>query len=155
MSGFVLTKRENEVVKLTFNFERVLETIWQPAKEYDATDYVRPTRANGFEYEATHSGTAQSGVREPKWPTTAGNTVTDGSVTWTARAFSTNATDTISTRTVTADSGLTVDSSAIDARTVTATISGGTAPGMYDVVCQIVTAAGETLEEKAKIKVVE
>jgi hypothetical protein len=38
---------------------------------------------NGYYYECTTAGT--TGATEPTWPTTAGNTVVDGSVTWTCR----------------------------------------------------------------------
>jgi hypothetical protein len=39
--------------------------------------------ANGYFYEVTTAGT--TGATEPAWPTVVGNTVTDGTVTWTCR----------------------------------------------------------------------
>jgi hypothetical protein len=39
--------------------------------------------ANGYFYEVTTAGT--TGAAEPVWPTVVGNTVTDGTVTWTCR----------------------------------------------------------------------
>lgn len=39
---------------------------------------------SNFLYEAVQSGSATSGSTEPTWPTTAGNTVVDGGVTWEA-----------------------------------------------------------------------
>lgn len=44
---------------------------------------VSPSVFNGFFYEASEAGV--TGGAEPAWPTVAGATVTDGSVTWTAR----------------------------------------------------------------------
>lgn len=56
--------------------------------------------------------------------------------------------ETISTRTITAGSGITVDSSSItDTNTsVTVWLSGGTAGDSYDVTCQIVTSDSRTDE---------
>ena len=61
--------------------------------------------------------------------------------------------ETISTRTITADSGITVDSSSItDSNTsVTVWLSGGTAGAAYDVACLIVTSAGRELERTLKM----
>lgn len=42
--------------------------------------WVVPTTYNGFFYECTQTGT--TGGSEPTWPTTVGNTVTDGGVIW-------------------------------------------------------------------------
>lgn len=50
-----------------------------------AGDFRRPKKANGFEYEVTAGGQCES---EPDWPTTLGETVTTGSVTFTCRAIS-------------------------------------------------------------------
>lgn len=61
--------------------------------------------------------------------------------------------ETISTRTVTAESGITVDSSSItDTNTsVTVWLSGGTAGVNYDVTCRIVTSASRTDERTIEI----
>lgn len=44
---------------------------------------VKPTIANGFYYTCTTGGT--SGAVEPTWPVVNGNTVVDGTITWTAQ----------------------------------------------------------------------
>ncbi len=59
---------------------------WVTVKAYILRDYVQPvTPNNNFTYRCTTAGT--SGGTEPTWPTTAGGTVTDGTVVWTAEAF--------------------------------------------------------------------
>lgn len=62
--------------------------------------------------------------------------------------------ETISSKTVTADSGLTVDSSSItdSSTSVTVWLSGGTAGEDYAVTCRIVTSASRTDERSIVIK---
>lgn len=61
--------------------------------------------------------------------------------------------ETISTKTITASSGITVDSSALtDSNTsVTVWLSGGSAGSDYTVACKIVTSAGRTDERTITI----
>ena len=65
--------------------------------------------------------------------------------------------ETISSHTITAETGITVDSSELaDTNTsVIAWLSGGTAGTTYDVSCEIVTSAGRTDERTITISVVE
>lgn len=58
---------------------------WAATTAYSLGNFRRPTTVNGFRYEVTTAGT--SGGSEPTWPTTPGNTVVDGTVTWTCRAM--------------------------------------------------------------------
>lgn len=58
-------------------------SAWQASTAYSLGDAARPTTRNGKVYEVTTAGTSDNS--EPTWPTTAGNTVTDGSVVWTCR----------------------------------------------------------------------
>lgn len=62
--------------------------------------------------------------------------------------------ETISTRTVTADNGITVDSSSITDTntTVTVWLSGGTHGQDYTVACKIVTSASRTDERSITIQ---
>jgi hypothetical protein len=141
------TKTANEGITLEFEFARVLEYLWLPGQEYSVGDYVRPTVPNGFNYECTNAG--QSDNEEPDWSTTLTSprtTLTDGSVVWAVTDFGTSSTDTISTKSVTADTGLSATAAAQDGTKITSRITGGTAGNSYDVVCKIVTAAGDTYE---------
>ncbi len=54
--------------------------VWEASTAYGLGQKVVPTTLNGYVYECTVAGTSDSG--EPTWPTTIGNTVTDGTVTW-------------------------------------------------------------------------
>lgn len=57
---------------------------WAATTAYSLGAFRRPTTPNGFIYEVTTAGTSASA--QPSWPTTVGNTVGDGTVTWTCRA---------------------------------------------------------------------
>ena len=72
-----------------------------------------------------------------------------GSSDWLATA------ETISTKTITSTTGITVDSSSItDSNTsVTVWLSGGTAGADYDIACKIVTSASRTDERTITIMV--
>lgn len=63
--------------------------------------------------------------------------------------------ETISSTTVTAETGLTVDSNSITdtSTSVTVWLSGGTANTNYDVTCQIVTSASRTDDRTMTIRV--
>ena len=63
--------------------------------------------------------------------------------------------ETITDYTITADTGIAVDSSTEDAGKVTVWLSGGTAGENYKVACLITTSAGRTDERTIWIKVVE
>ncbi len=63
--------------------------------------------------------------------------------------------ETITDHTITADTGITADSSTEDAGKVTVWLSGGTAGINYKVACLITTSAGRTDERTIWIKVVD
>ena len=63
--------------------------------------------------------------------------------------------ETIANYTITADTGITDDSSTEDAGKVTVWLSGGTAGINYKVACLITTSAGRTDERTIWIKVVD
>lgn len=65
-------------------YEGIDPAAWAATTAYALGDAARPTTRNGYVYEVTTAGT--SAGAEPTWPTTPGNTVVDGTVTWTCRA---------------------------------------------------------------------
>jgi hypothetical protein len=56
--------------------------VWQASTTYALNATRRPTvvTSNGLRYRVTVAGT--SGATQPIWPTTVGNTIVDGTVTW-------------------------------------------------------------------------
>lgn len=81
---------EDDVLKIalmgtTYAFDAATHKAWDASAWVGSTAYsvdntVKPTVENGYIYRATVAGT--SGSSEPSWPTTIGNTVVDGGVTW-------------------------------------------------------------------------
>jgi hypothetical protein len=78
------------------------------------------------------------------------NTIIDRAVNW-VNWLATG--DSLATKTVTADSGLTVDSSAISGTSVTARLSGGTVGKDYNVLYRITTTLGESDDQTITIKI--
>lgn len=81
-------------VKQPDNYARIMGLItlaipagnWTPAKAYAIGDCVRPTAVlseSTLYYECTTPGTSAASMH--KWPTTPGNTCSDGTVAWTCR----------------------------------------------------------------------
>lgn len=69
----------------TYTFDETTHLAWDASDWVGSTAYtigdtVKPTTENGYIYKCTSAGTSDSS--EPSWPTTIGNTVTDGGVTW-------------------------------------------------------------------------
>lgn len=61
--------------------------------------------------------------------------------------------ETINAHTISVDDGLTLDSSSVDGTSVTAWLSGGTAPNRYKVACLVSTTGGRTDERTMTISV--
>jgi type IV pilus assembly protein PilY1 len=62
------------------NFINYPSSKWQATHIYSVNDIVTPTSGSTSEYVCITAGT--SGSTQPTWPTTAGSTVTDGTVVW-------------------------------------------------------------------------
>lgn len=63
--------------------ETLVADKWKASTTRSLNVIVYPTTSNGYQYQCTTAGT--SGTTEPTWPTTVGNTVTDGTITWTCQ----------------------------------------------------------------------
>lgn len=74
------------------------DPAWSANAVYVLGNYVEPTAENGYRYECTTVGLdtgngsvistrGLGGSSEPIWPTTVGDTVSDGLITWTCRAL--------------------------------------------------------------------
>jgi len=77
-----------EALPFQINWTHEFSNRWSANNGYAVASRVRPSKPElqtGFEYE---SGGGQSGPEEPSWPSTAGETVVDGSITWTCRTLS-------------------------------------------------------------------
>ena len=148
---FYFTKTETEIIKIKVDFRDAIEYRWSPSTAYDSGDYVRPSVGNGFEYECTTAG--QTNATEPSWPTTAGSTVTNGSVVWTARAFATNAADTISSANVEVPTGITAGTPSVDGTVIIVAVSGGENGNTYLISIEATTSAGELFEEKITVTI--
>lgn len=149
-----IEKTESEIIRLEFEFARALDRVWRPGREYSLSDFIRPSQPNGFEYEATVAG--QTNLREPQWPRSAGLTQSDGSVTWTARAPSTNSRDTIQSVAAQNPSGITFGTPTFTGTLVEVLVSGGTYSGDDHPTCylcsvEVTTDQGELIEEKFRI----
>lgn len=81
-------KRPTDVKDWAFNWAGETFRYFMLGGEYAAGTRIRPTVANGFEYEAGGNGQT-SAKKEPTWPTTLGATVVSGSITFTCVAIST------------------------------------------------------------------
>lgn len=72
--------------KLHISSPTISGNTWAAATAYVLRDYVQPTTPNNnFTYRCTTAGTSHAAT-EPTWPTTAGLTVNDNGVIWTAVA---------------------------------------------------------------------
>lgn len=148
-------KRPGETIDRIIDFRGELFQPWRAGVEYAQNAYARPTRPNGFDYQVTSSGTGRTSAAEPRWPTTAGVTVTDGSLTWTCRAPSTSSMDPLTgSATVTSPTGITVTHSSTDPLgDVRLRIAGGTAGKDYSVLVAATSSGGQVVQCEVIVQV--
>lgn len=119
-----------ETLDYSIEFAGHCARLREPDSDYSTGTRVRPARATGFQYNASTGG--RTGTTEPRWPTTVGGTVVDGSVTWTAEAVSTTSLRrTLISASWAGDTGLSVGTPSTSGTKSTALISGGTLGQRY------------------------
>jgi hypothetical protein len=122
-------------------------TGWNAGASIAATSIIRPTNTNqtGFLYQSGASA-GQTGALEPAWPKTAGGTVIDGSVTWTAVAPPAAGEDSIASATWTQanppDGLLTITGQATGSLVASAFLGQGTSGNVYTVNAVITMHSG-------------
>lgn len=108
--------------------------FWRANEDYDADEYVVPRASFGYALQAQAAG--RSGAREPRWKGSLGETIRDGSITWTIVAASAGGLNAASspTSSVSPSGELAVADIAIsESRKLTLTYTGGTAGTDYEV----------------------
>lgn len=70
-----------------FSIDDPIEMVapWKRQKSFGQNSLIKPTRGNGRYYTTSADGI--SGAQEPRWPSTPGATVIDGTIIWTAVAY--------------------------------------------------------------------
>lgn len=103
----VLDPAEQRIVEL--DWINSCRNEWRPDEDYQSAEAIRPNPGTGFAYTANANGT--SGSRQPRWPTTLGAVVPDGSLIWTCvAAYGGVGLNAISAPSATAPAGITASS---------------------------------------------
>jgi hypothetical protein len=134
------------------DFTARLTRWWEPRRDTSTSTRVRSRMRAGYEYECTTGG--QTGLKEPLWPTTVGQTVQEGSVTWTCRAISTaSLTSTVSGVVWTPDTGITSASPSLAGQVAISNLSGGSDGIDYEVKVAATLADGRVLVKRCILPV--
>lgn len=76
-------------VKIVFRASRIGSSAIPLYIDGFRWNHIAPSALANLIYEATQTGSGVSGTSEPVWPTVVGNTVADGTITWTCVAATT------------------------------------------------------------------
>jgi len=134
-------------------------SVWEANTVYGTEiTVVIPTVFNGFEYQVISNGISDA-VTEPVWPTTVGDTIEDGSVTFKAAHYTKYLanSDTIVASTWSATDSVTVSSEAYTADGQTQALIGPVPAGVeeFTITNHITTSTGEEDDRSLLIKVKE
>ena len=123
-------------------------------RPYTTGTFVRAPRHTGFYYECTTAGDTKA--HWPELPRAAAETVTDGSVVWTARHPNDATLPTISSVTwAVDDAALSVDSESVVGGLVFPVLSGGLAGVTYTVTATVTWSTGQVDDVSFYVEVVE
>lgn len=140
-------KRSFDEVPVEFDWHDFLIRQPERGRAFAVNDRVRlpRSRSTGLQYRCTTAGV--TGNKEPRWPTAAAGTVTDGTVVWTAEAIDANSLrTTILSEDFALDTGLTNGGESVVDLKYTVLVRGGTSGQSYNVKHQIVCVNGEDKE---------
>jgi hypothetical protein len=140
-------------VEATYSIDWSRELVTEAKRDQDFTlgAFARPHLGTGFYYEATTAG--RTAARYPRWPRSAGETVNDGSVVWTARAPSAATLPSVASATWTVPDGITLESQSEDGFFTHVTLSGGTDGESYELTCRMTDSNGVIREQSITIEV--
>lgn len=128
--------------------------ILQPLREmaFAASAVVQAQDDTGFYYECTTAG--RTGRNYPNaWPRADGETITDGSLVWTARHPSSASVPSVASAVWTVPSGITKDAQSELGALTHIVLSGGTDGVDYDILCRMTPTVGNIVEQTITIQV--
>lgn len=136
----------------SIDLHAVIVTDAARAQDFVVNSFVRPPFETGFYYEATTAG--RTSAHFPiRWPRTAGETVQDGSVVWTARHPSSSTLPSISAVSWTVPAGLTLDTQSEGAFLANVTLSGGVDGEDYEVTARVTMSDSRIVEQSIIVPV--
>ena len=137
----------NKLVYATDWTERIAN-LWTPGTLIAANSTIRVKPVTGFQYSSTAGGL--TGKTAPAWPTTIGQTVLDGSVTWVCAAVDTTSLlRTIASQVWTLDSGIAATGAIIAGNITSAMIDSTGAVDGTDYYARNVVTFSDGSEETA------
>lgn len=150
-------KRSDEAVSVSVDWHDFLANLRKVGAAVASGVIIRLSRARatGLQYRCTTAGTTSGQPTERlRWPSTAGQTLTDGSVVWTAEAMSdASLRTTISANNWPAVTGLTFGTTSNADLIYTLLVSGGMSGQTYDIEHEITCVNSEVAAQILRMAV--
>lgn len=157
MSQATLEAKDPDVAKpYSINVRKILIEEAHRDYRFALSAFVRPQRGTGYYYQATPANSEAWGLTGqywPTWPRVAGETVTDGSIVWTAVHPADASLPSISSVVWTVPTGITKDSQSEDIEFADIVLSGGVDGADYDLTARITMTDGTVLEYTVTVPV--